>query len=698
MPQTHRLVWLSVILLWATSISAAPRETIAFDAGWHFALQPAGKGFEQPSFDDSTWATISVPHTWNAIDGQDGGTYVRGDGWYRRTFTADPAWKGRRVFLQFDAVNRVADVYLNGRLLGHHAGGYTRFRFDLTDGLLPGNNVLAVRANNEANNTFPLGGDFTMDGGIYRHVALVLVSPQHIAMQDHGSPGVFVTPQEISTDEAGVAVRTLLEDSGLAWGSARVAVRIFDATGKSVASSEAPANAAENVQHLAVVTPHLWQGRERPYLYRVRVELRQGATVLDAVEQPLGFRRVRIDPDKGFFLNDRHTELHGVNYHQDMMDRGYAVADADRERDFAIMTELGVTTIRLCHYPHDERAYDLCDRLGILAWAEFPFVFDTPTAETAPACLANAREQLREFIRQNYNHPAIFCWSIGNETSNGHLDLAEPILRALNAEVKEEDPTRPTSYASHHGDDDPRNFIPDVVGFNRYYGWYTGQPSQLAERLDNFHRKYPQTAMAITEYGAGASIFQHEQHPPFRSKTQARGPWHPEEWQDEVHEASWLTLSNRPFIWATYLWVMFDFASDGRSEGDHAGRNDKGLVTYDRRVRKDAYYWYQANWTTTPMVYLTSRRDTLRLEARTDVKAYSNCESVELFVNGVSRGTLTSTDHRFVWKDIELAPGSNRIAVEARSGAVRITDSCAWVFTPGTPYHPPTDEEAAAKK
>lgn len=674
-------------------VSALAREEVPLDLGWRFALQPAGTGFSAAGFDDHAWETVTLPHTWNAIDGASGGSYVRGDGWYRRHFAAEPSWTGQRVFVDFRAANRVAEVWINGTRVGEHRGGYSRFRFDITDQLVAGDNVLAVRVNNEPNGIIPLGGDFTIWGGLTREVSLVIVPPTHLALRDYGSSGVYLTPQTIAADRAEVQVRALVEGAADATGDVHVAVR--DAQGAIVAEQSArlhsgAAQPEAVIQTVTVPKPHLWQGRADPYLYRVTVELRQGGNFVDAVEQPLGLRTITVDPKHGLFLNGRHLAAHGVDRHEDWLDHGMAISREQRRIDFGFLEEIGATVVRMCHYEHDDFDYQLCDADGILAWAELPFVGPPPeSAEDND----NAVAQLRELIRQNYNHPSILCWSVGNETSQG----AEPLIARLAKVAKEEDPGRFSTYASHHKDDDSRNFQTDLLGYNKYFGWYSGSYADFASWLDAWHQRNPERPLGISEYGAGASVYQHEQNPPPRPRTQAKGPWHPEEWQAEYHEAAWQTLKARPYLWATFIWNLFDFASAHRHEGDTAGRNDKGLVTYDRRTRKDAFYWYKANWTDTPFVYITSRRDDVRFTPTAAVKVYSNCDTVELWVNEVPVGVRHSEDHRFIWDHITLNPGPNRLYVVGTAGATHVTDSCGWTLVNGTPYRP-ADDPIAAKK
>jgi len=685
--------WLLLIVPtgFAVGVPGTQRQAVPLNDDWRFALQPAGTGFSAPGFADDAWEKVTLPHTWNAWDGQDGGNdYVRGDGWYRRAFATESAWAGRRVWLEVDAAGRVAEVWLNGVRLGEHRGAHARFRFDLTPQLVAaGRNVLVLRVNNETNAIIPISGDFTMGGGLYRSVRLLVVDPVHLALNDLGSPGVYLTPQVISADTALVDLKVRLENDSAGAASGRVVARVYDPQGRPVAETAADYTAAAGAgtevrARLTVPQPQLWQGRPDPALYRVAIEVLRDNRLVDGIEQTLGLRTVRIDPAAGFFLNGRPYAMHGVNRHPQIQDKGYALSEADHRRDYELIQEIGATTVRLAHYQHDAFEYALCDQLGLLVWAEVGFVNEGLPDD--PVSVENAAQQLRELIRQNYNHPAIFCWGIGNETR----DRTAALLQKLQTVAKEEDPSRPTTYASNHGHKDVRSTAADLLAFNRYHGWYAshGAFGGLGAWLDEERRLFPARRVAMSEYGAGASVYQQEQQPAL--VIDPAGRWHPEQWQARFHENAWLDLSQRPYLWATYIWAMFDFASDARSEGDLDGVNDKGLVTHDRAIRKDAFYWFKSNWTTAPMVYITSRRDTVRFAAKTEVKVYSNADTVELRLNGVSLGEKTSTDRRFVWPEAELKPGPNIVSVVARQGGRLVaSDSCCWQLTTGEPHRLP---------
>jgi len=655
------------------------RKVISLNAGWRFLAGDEPRASD-PSFDDRGWASVDLPHTWNARDGEDGGNnYRRGAGWYRRMLVVDSALRGRRLYLQFDGASLMAEVWVNGQLLGKHEGGFARFRFDATDALKAGpGNTIAVRVDNGKLGIPPISADFTFFGGLYRGVSLLATDPVQICATDWASPGVFITTPRIGTDSADVNVRAELENhsSSPCDGTERITVR--DAGGAVVGSllAKVPLAAHGSVELARTITlphPRLWNGRADPYLYSVSVELLVAGLVRDSVVQPLGLRTYRVDPDRGFILNGRPLDLHGVTRHQDRIDKGWAISLADEAQDFGFVLELGCTAIRVAHYPQADTWYSRCDRSGVVAWAEIPFVNE---ALPDPRFLENARQQMRELIRQNFNHPAICFWGVGNETRGPDAD---PVIVSLAALVHEEDSSRLSTYASNHKESDPRNWHTDVVAFNRYFGWYSGQLSDFATDMDNTHARHPGTPIAVSEYGAGASLFQHEDPP---ARPAPRGPFHPEEYQALFHEASWSVLQKRPYIWGKFIWTLFDFAADDRAEGDSPGRNDKGLVSYDRRTRKDAFYFYKANWSGEPVLHIDGSRFAVRTKEALNIKVYSNASEVELILNGTRLGRKSSTDHIFRWSDAHLVRGENRVEAEARIDGKRITDGCTWTYHP----------------
>ncbi len=657
------------------------RSEISLNRGWRFLAGDEPRASE-PAFDDSGWQAVDLPHTWNARDGETFGAYRRGAGWYRRRLTVAPELAGRRLYLQFDGASLMADVWVNGRHLGNHKGGFARFRFDATEALRPGpDNVVAVRVDNGKLGIPPITADFTFFGGLYRGVSLLATDPVQISALDCGSPGVFLVPREVSAQAAEVVARVELENHEAEARDAEVRVTVRGADGAVASAASATARlaaggSAEVRPVLAFDRPHLWDAKADPYLYSATVEVWSGGRRRDSVTQPLGLRFFRVDADKGFFLNGHPLDLHGVSRHQDRIDEGWAIGEKEEAQDFAFVLELGCTALRVAHYQQADSWYSRCDRAGICAWAEVPFVNE---ALDTPLFRENAEQQLRELVRQNFNHPAIFFWGVGNETKGA---ASESVIADLARVAREEDPTRLSTYASNHKGNDARNWHTDVVAFNRYLGWYSGHIPDFARDLDRIHADHPGRPIGVSEYGAGGSIVQHKDHPA-QADIDPKGPRHPEEYENQFHEAYWAVIKDRPYLWTKFIWTLFDFGVGGRREGDTPGRNDKGLVTYDRRTRKDAFYFYKANWSDEPVLYLTDRRFTERDRPEAEVKAYSNAPEVEAWINGVSLGRRQAPDHVFVWSGVRLAPGSNRIEARATREGKELSDACEWTYRPG---------------
>jgi beta-galactosidase len=423
--------------------------------------------------------------------------------------------------------------------------------------------------------------------------------------------------------------------------------------------------------------PHLWNGRPDPYLYKAVVELRSADGVVDSVEQPLGLRFYSVDPDKGFFLNGKPYHLHGVNRHQDRFNKGWAISEADMDEDLWLIKEIGATVVRCAHYQHSDYFYSLCDKAGILVWAELPQVNEINASGQFEE---TSRNQLLDLIRQNINHPSVFVWSLFNEIRLGDTPDPHRELQDLNNIAHSEDPTHPTIAATCTDKFPQMNKIPDLLGWNIYPGWYSGWGTKddFGGSLDSRRQDSRHGGFCVSEYGAGANTAQHEQNP---KQPKTDGQWHPEEWQALVHETAWPAMKARSFVWGTFVWNMFDFAVSTRHEGGMPGRNDKGLVTYDRKIKKDAFYFYQANWSDEPMVYITSRCFTERTNAVTDVKIYSNANKVEILLNGISQGQPSDgTNCVFIWKNVTLKPGENQIAAKAERDGKKLSDSCVWTL------------------
>jgi len=673
---------LILFLTVSTVASAQPRIDNVIDSGWKFSRENAF-GAETPNYQDAHWENVSLPHTWNSHDGQDGGNdYYRGTGWYRKKLQIDSHYRGKSIFLKFDGASMAARVFVNGVLAGTHHGSFGAFCFDISRLVKTGGaNIIAVEVNNAKDTTIaPLRGDFTVFGGIYRSVHLLVLDKLSISPLDYASSGVYVKQSQVSKETAHLEITSVIRNGSDIEKKAVVVTSVLDKRGKTVKSAESelsvgPDTQANNVTNINLTTPHLWKGLADPYIYQVKVELFQGGQLLDRVVQPLGIRYYAIDPEKGFFLNGEPCRLKGVNRHQDRLNKGWAIGMKEHIEDYNLIAQMGCSAVRLAHYQQAQEFYDLCDKGGMVVWAELALVDEINPSPEFAAC---SKEQLKELIKQSFNHPSIIFWSIFNELMpEADRDLYGHVVTDLNSLAKELDPDRLTTVASRSRYDGREliNSVTDVIGYNVYKGWYEGTPEDFAAYLDTLHSRFPQRRMCISEYGAGAGVTQHE-YPATKHNT--KGAWHPEEWQSLVHEVIWKAMAARPFIWGTFVWNMFDFASDNRSEGESPGRNDKGLVTYDRKVKKDAYFWYKANWNPEPMVYITSKRYTPRPEGRAEVKVYSNCDSLSLLVNGKSLGTKSSEDKIFLWSEVGLKKGHNDIEAVGFSKGKKIKDFCTW--------------------
>ncbi|MBQ4383403.1 MAG: beta galactosidase jelly roll domain-containing protein [Firmicutes bacterium] len=570
-----------------------------------------------------TYATrgesVALPHTWNAVDGQDGGNdYHRGTGWYIRRLTTEET-AGEKIFLEINGAAMSAEVYLNGKKITEHRGGYSAFRADLTD-LLDrrenAENVLAISVHNEENDTvYPQKADFTFYGGLYRNVNLIAVPAEHFELVKDGTPGIKVTPT-VNLDQK-TAVVTVES-----WQNASEVTFEVNGETQTVKAADGHARAEFVIENV-----HLWDGIEDPYLYTATARLVSG----DMVSTRFGCRVYACDPEKGFFLNGRSYPLRGVSRHQDLKGKGNALSHEDHKADMEIIREIGANTLRLAHYQHAQEFYDLCDENGIVVWAEIPYI---------TMHMVNGREntlsQMKELITQCYNHPSIAVWGLSNEitaASPVNEDLLEN-HRLLNELCHRMDPTRLTTMANVFmlEIDSPILEIPDVNSYNLYFGWYLGDLEQNDEFFDEYHVKYPNRCIGFSEYGADANPAYHSPHPEKGDYT--------EEFQALYHEHMLKLIEARPYIWATHAWNLFDFAADGRDEGGKHGENQKGLVTFDRSLRKDAFYLYKAAWNRKDaFVHLCGKRYVNRAEEETEIKVYSNQSSVSLYVDGTLIGT-----------------------------------------------------------
>ena len=671
--QSSRLVSVVLFMLYGMSMFAQ-RQDILLNNDWNFRFShQVQKGTE---------VRVDLPHTWNAQDALSGKIdYKRGIGNYEKNLFIRPEWKGKRLFIRFEGVNNIADVFINRRHIGEHRGGYGAFIFEITGKVEYGKeNSILVRVNNgEQLDIMPLVGDFNFYGGIYRDVHLLITDETCISPLDYASPGVRLIQDSVSHRYA--KVRAIVDLSNGSSGNQEVElnVRLLDGQ-RVVKEGTKNVNLSGNEVMQQELTfeidqPHLWNGRQDPFLYQAEVTLFRNGQMVDRVTQPLGLRFYRIDSDKGFFLNGKHLPLKGVCRHQDRSEVGNALRPQHHEEDAALMLEMGVNAVRLAHYPQATYFYDLMDKNGIIVWAEIPFVgpggYNDKGFVDLPAFRANGKEQLKELIRQHYNHPSICVWGLFNEVTELGDNPVE-YIKELNVLAHQEDTTRPTTSASNQMGD--LNFITDAIAWNRYDGWYGGTPADLGKWLDRMHKDHPEICIAISEYGAGASIY-HQQDS--LVKTVPTSWWHPENWQTYYHIENWKTISSRPYVWGSFVWNMFDFGAAHRTEGDRPGINDKGLVTFDRKVRKDAFYFYKANWNREkPMLYLTGKRNTVRTQRLQTITAFTNLSGAELFVNGKSYGKAIPDSYAILeWKNVELEPGENEIKVVSTNKKLPLSDS-----------------------
>ena len=663
-----------VLAAWLAAFGAdAQRHDQLLNDNWQFRF---GHQVEK-----NTVARVDLPHTWNAQDALSGRTdYKRGLGHYERRLFVPADWKGQRLYLRFEGANSIADLFVNGRHAGQHRGGYGAFMFEITDFVNYGKaNTLRVSVNNaETLELMPLVGDFNFYGGLYRDVHLVRTGPTCISLLDHGSSGIRLVQDSVSKDYAAIRALVALSNGSDTATQAEVLLRLLDGD-REVATQRLtltlpPDSSVEGSLPVSLRRPHLWDGRRDPFRYRAEVSLWRNGHEVDRVEQPLGLRYYHIDPERGFFLNGRHLPLRGVCRHQDRSEVGNALRREHHDEDAAIMAEMGANAVRLAHYPQAEYFYDLMDRYGFIVWAEIPFVgpggYSDEGFVNLPAFRQNGREQLVELIRQHYNHPSIVVWGLFNELSM-RGDNPVPYIKELNDLAHREDPTRLTVAASNT--DGALNFVTDAMAWNRYDGWYGGTPAGLGQWLDHMHTTHPDLRIAISEYGAGASLY-HQQDT--LVKTVATSFWHPENWQTHYHMANWREISARPFVWGSFIWNLFDFGAAHRHEGDRVGINDKGLVSFDRRTRKDAFYFYKANWNKEiPLLYLAERRCTRRTRPVQTFMAFTNQPEAELFVNGTSCGHAKADSLGTVrWNGVRLRPGQNEIRVVSGRGTHQLTD------------------------
>lgn len=646
------------------------RDIKIINSDWQFTKD----SIDIKNLDKENWENISLPHTWNGLDGQDGGSdYHRGLCWYKKIFMLDNV--DGEIYIEFEGVNSVANMYLNGEHIGEHKGGFSTFRFNITNQVVSGENTLIVGADNShIEDIYPLMADFTFCGGIYRDVKLITVGRTHFDLDDYGSSGVFVTQTDTSKDIAKLNFKAKINNVNNSC-EALLKVEVQNADGKlnnfilSILEIDAYTK-TEAQLNLDIKNPILWHGKSNPYLYNVIFTLSIQGEVIDRIEVKTGLRYYEIKPDKGFYLNGEHIKLKGISRHQDRINIGWALMHKEQDEDMELIKEVGANSIRLAHYQHNQYFYDLCDREGMLVWAEIPYI--TVTSSTDQKGI-NAQSQLKELIRQNYNHPSIFCWGVQNEvTIGGNREAVDEIVQALNKIAKNEDPTRLTTQAQvgQCMDDDPINSFTDILAYNKYYGWYYNKVEDFESWIEGFRKINPQTCLGISEYGAEGILDYHSECP-------KQGDYS-EEYHSIYHEKTLQIFNKFDSIWGSYVWNMFDFGSDMRDEGGVKGRNNKGLVTYDRKIKKDAFYWYKANWSDEKFIHLCSKRYKNRHNKRTWFKVYSNLNKITLYLNEKKVETKISDSNVFLFESVKLKKGKNSIKVIAEKDGVIYEDTAMF--------------------
>ena len=603
------------------------RENINFNVKWAFTKNAT----EVPATMPEKWDWVTLPHSWNAIDGQDGGAdYYRGTAYYAKELKKFDLPEADRYYMEFRGANSSADLYINGKKIASHDGGYSTWRADITDALEMDNLIVVAVDNAENDRVYPQMADFTFYGGLYRDVNIIAVNNSHFDLDYYGGPGLMVTP-EVKGEDADVAVEVFLTNPA---DGQELVYKIYDYEENVIA--EVKQAVADTKAVITIPKVHLWHGRKDPYLYRAEVALVKGDDVIDCVSAPFGCRTFKIDPENGFILNGEEYPLRGVSRHQDRWGLGNALLPEHHREDMEYIYEMGATTIRLAHYQHDQFFYDLCDEMGMVIWAEIPYI-----SKHMPGGRENTISQMKELIVQNYNHPSIVVWGLSNEISmaGSDADLLDN-HNVLNDMVHKMDPTRLTTIACVSMCDihDPYVQIPDVVSYNHYFGWYGGDTSMNGPWFDNFHKTFPNIPIGVSEYGCEALNW-HTSKPTQGDYT--------EEYQAYYHEELIKQLFTRKYLWATHVWNMFDFGADARNEGGENGQNHKGLMTFDRKYKKDSFYAYKAWLSDDPFVHICGKRYVDRVEDVTKVTVYSNLPEVELFVNGKSLGKQASAEHFF---------------------------------------------------
>lgn len=676
---------LIILLMLGSSGKTDAREVTSFNDGWEFKKGPFSKDAMQAVQKwDTDWQEVTIPHTWNAEDMQKKvSDFYEGVGYYRKKYTFSKNMEGKRIFLRFEGVGACAEVYVNGYLVGTHKGAYSAFVCEIGSQLKLGKeNEIVVKADNASHpDVIPTNHVlFGVYGGIYRPVWLIVTEPYNIVVNDYASSGVYITQKNVSKKSAEVTVKVKVDNATLAPALLKLENAVYDRNGKLVKKHSqsfelTPQGVQHYFSHFKLSNPHLWQGREDPYLYKVVSRLMQNGCVIDEVVQPLGLRKYEIVAGKGFFLNGKRYPMYGVTRHQDWWGLGSALTNKEHDFDLAQIMDIGATTVRFAHYQQSEYIYSRCDTLGLVVWAEIPFVNRVTGQEWD-----NTHQQMCELIRQSFNHPSIYVWGIHNEVYHPYGYTAA-LTQSIHDLCKLEDPNRYTASVNGYGNaDHPVNQNADIQGMNRYFGWYEKKIQDIKPWIEKMEKEYPWQRFMLTEYGADANI--EHQTEILGDALNWTSPFYPETFQTKTHEYQWSIIAQHPYIIASYLWNMFDFAVPTSNRGSMAARNMKGLMTFDRKIKKDSYFWYKANWSKEPVLYLTQRRNSLRERKNTSVTVYSNIGTPKVYLNGQELTGVRKgyTDVHYIFDKVVLNDGRNVLKAVVAYQGKEYEDEIEWEY------------------
>lgn len=681
---------LSLTLLFAclslVTMRAEGRSVESFNSGWSFKKAPAEKELAVNARKwDSGWSEVEIPHTWNAKDMQvQADNFYEGAAYYKKQYFFPTELKGKRVFLRFEGVGSCAEVFVNGMLATSHKGGYSAFACEISPLLKAGEeNEIIVKADNKSRpDVIPINHNlFGVYGGIYRPVWLIVTEPYNISVTDCASPGVYVTQKNVSKKQADVNVKVKLDNGTLQPAPVTLQNTIYNQEGKLIAtqsrSFELSAQGEQAYESsFTIKNPTLWQGRENPYLYKVVSRLIKDGKVIDEMVQPLGLRKYEIVAGKGFYLNGEKYPMYGVTRHQDWWGLGSALKNENHDFDLATIMDVGATTVRFAHYQQSDYLYSRCDSLGLIIWAEIPFV-NRVSGEEAENC----RNQLREMIRQSFNHPSIYVWGLHNEVYQPHQYTRE-LTQSLHDLAKTEDPDRYTVSVNGYGHmEHPVNLVADIQGMNRYFGWYEKKIQDIKPWVENLEKEYPHQKLMLTEYGADANLNHQTEY--LGEALNWTKEFYPEAFQTKTHEYQWSVIAAHPYIIASYLWNTFDFCAPLWVRGGVPARNMKGLVTFDRKVKKDSYFWYKANWSKDPVLFLTQRRNWDREKKETSVTVYSNIGTPKVYLNGKELSGIREgyTPVHYIIDHVTLENGKNIVKTVVVKDGKTYEDEIEWMYS-----------------